>query len=169
MPLLDDSLTLSTPEAIVLDGANGVLAEPRQHFPHATLFSVVALGALAGALLWQRRGARRSALAALLLAAAVPGAVGVLVLRGDAPARRDELADEVEAAVEEIEARAPWPGPVAVVRETDDVRFPLGRYALPTRARPATPAVELELVGSKLDTDCEPNPATRHVVCGDER
>ena len=125
------------------------------------------MAALVGALLWQRLRARRSVLAVLLLAAAVPGAIGVLVWRGDAPARRDELAEEVQEAVEEIETRAPWPGPVAVVRETDDVRFPLGRYALPTRSTPATPSVELELVGGKLATDCAPDPATQHIVCGD--
>lgn len=169
MPLVDDSLALATPESIVLDGANGVLAEPRQHFPHGLAFTVVALLVLVGAWAWLRPGARRAGLAVLLLVAAAPGLVGVLVLRADAPLRRGELARTVATAVATLETNAPWPGPVAVVREEDDVRFPLGRYAVPSRPAPASPTVELELVGTKLATDCHLDAATRHLVCGDAR
>ncbi len=167
MSFVDDSLSLSTPESVVLDGANGVLAEPRQHFPHAPLFSVIAVVALVGAFLWLRPGARRLGLFAALLLAAVPGSVVVVALRADAPLRRDALAEQLDDTLDEVQAHAPWPGPpVAVVKEEDDVLFPLGRYALPARPSGVTPAVELELLGHRLDVTCRRGVPARHVVCG---
>jgi hypothetical protein len=161
----DDTFALARAESILLDGANSVSGQPRQGFPGASLSSGVAVVMLVAALVLLRRRRPRWLLAVLLLAAAVPGAVCVLTLRGDAPHRRGALAATLTTTLARVEQAAPWPGPpVQVVHEDDDVLFPLGRYALPARPPPSTPATQLELRGGVLDVACA--TAGERVVCG---
>ncbi len=158
----DDSFPLAKPEAVVLDGANGVSGAPRKGFPDAALSSALAIGALVAALLLLRRA--RPAVAVALLLAAVPGAICVLALRADAPLRRPALARSVEQAVDRVRAAAPWPGAtVDVVAEDDDVVFPIGRYAVPARPPAPAGAVQLELRGDGLDVTCAADAG--HTVC----
>ncbi|MBL8955155.1 MAG: hypothetical protein JNK82_30540 [Myxococcaceae bacterium] len=159
---------LGSPEAIVLDGANGVGGAPRRGFPDAGLSSALAIAALAVAVVLLRRS--RPAVAVALLLAAVPGAICVLVLRADAPLKRPALAREVSEAIEDVHTAAPWPETaVAVVAEDDDVLFPVGRYAIPARPPPAAGAVRLELRGDGLDVECTTDAGTAVVVCrGDD-
>lgn len=149
---------------MLLDGANSVSGQSRAAFPAAPLSTALALVAFAAALVLLRRG-RRRAVALVLLAALAPGAVWVLALRADAPHRRGELARSVASAVARVQRAAPWPGaPVEVAHEDDDVLFPIGRYALPSRP-PAPAAGQLELRGTSLSFDCVAG-AGRTTVCG---
>jgi hypothetical protein len=102
----------------------------------------------------------------VLVVSALPGLAWVALLRADAPAERGSLARDITATLSELQRQAPWPhGSVQVVREDDDVLFPLGRYALPSRLeRPAT--VQLELRGAQLGPHCAVDPLTHHLVCG---
>jgi hypothetical protein len=161
----NETFPLGTAEAIVLDGANSLGGAPRQHFPSAQSSAVVAVVAALVALAFLKR--RPAVVLLVLLVAAIPGLVSLLVLRADAPTRRGGLATVIEARVTELKARARWPsGAVRVVREEDDVWFPLGRYALPGRPTPLGPAVELELVGASLGEGCRDDATSGHVVCG---
>lgn len=161
----DDTFALARAESILLDGANSVSGQSRQGFPSAGLSSGFAVGAFLVAVLLLRSRRPRWWLAVVLLAAAAPGAVCVLALRGDAPVRRGMLAARLEATLQNIEAVAPWPGAaVEVVHEDDDVLFPLGRYALPTRPKVTGPATQLELRGSALDVSCA--VVGERTVCG---
>lgn len=152
---------LATPEAVLLDGANGVTNASRQHFPDATLMLAIA-AVVAVAVRWIRRPAL---VAALLLGASIPGFVHVLALRGDAPLARPKAAAAITTTVSDLQAKVPWPGtPVKVVHEEDDVLFPLGRYAVPGRVEPQGAAVELELGLGLLGSTCVEQPP--RVTCG---
>lgn len=167
MALTDDLFHLATPEALVLDGANGVSGQPRRDFPDAAPATALALtvAVLAAVVLRSRWG--RSLLPGALLLTALPGAWCVLVTRADAPPARGALAATVSSSLAEVQASAPWPhGAVRVAHEDDDVLFPLGRYALPSRPEVAAPAVTLELRGASLGVRCAPAPRPGHVVCG---
>ncbi len=154
---------LQTAEQIVLDGANGVTSAPRQHFPDAGLSAGIAAVALVIALLTLRRRRGTALILGALLVAAVPGAVHVLVMRADAPLKRGGLTTTVTGTLTELQARAPWPGAgVQVVREDDDVLFPLTRYAVPTRASSA--GVMLEVRGSALAAQCREEAGRQ--ICG---
>jgi len=60
-----------------------------------------------------------------------------------------------------------WPRTSAqVVREDDDVLFPVGRYALPSRPPLGDAGVHLELRGPSLAPDCRTDEASGHRVCG---
>jgi hypothetical protein len=161
----NDPFALDSAERIVLDGANGINGAPRQHFPDGGLFSLVSVVVVVltvGAL--KRRFA--SLVPLLLALAALPGLVGLLVLRADAPASRGALAARVSQTLGQLEAQAPWPQtPVHVGYEDDDVLFPLGRYAWPSRPEGASGAVELELRGDSLDVVCRVDEASRRHVC----
>jgi hypothetical protein len=152
---------LSTPESIVIDGANGVTREAREHFPSAGLSLGVSVVVLLVAAVVLRRGPRWLVLVVLGLAA-LPGLVHVLALRADAPAGRGAVAGTIAGNLADLQARAPWPG-VTLVREDDDVMFPLTRYAVPGRAR-VDGGVELETRGAKLGEPCRVEGA--RVICG---
>lgn len=158
MPDSEVTTTLVTSESILIDGANGVTSAPRAHFPHAGIFIAIALVV---AVIF-RVVKRPRILFALLAAGALPGAVHVLVLRGDAPLRRGGMAEAVRVTLRDLQNRVPWPGSkVSVVREDDDVLFPLGRYALPSRN---TGPVELELRSGVLGQVCRAE--AQRVICG---
>jgi len=162
----NETFPLGTVESILIDGANGISGAPRAHFPQATASLGLSLAAFALALglLWKRR---RVAVLGLLLLAAAPGLWALLVLRADAPAKRPGLAATISSTLSELEARGAWPGSaVQVVREDDDVLFPLGRYAIPGRPPRSVPQVELELRGPLLGQGCQQVASTRRVVCG---
>ncbi len=57
------------------------------------------------------------------------------------------MATIIEAQVDDFKTQLPWPtSPVFFVREEDDVLFPLGRYAWPSRPKPqGNPVQEVEL------------------------
>ena len=166
MPASNETFPLGTAESILIDGANGMSGAPRQHFPEARVSAGLALLAALLFLVLLRRH-RRGAVLGLLVAGALPGLYCLVVLRGDAPTRRPALAAAIGATLTGLEARAPWPSAkVRVVREDDDVLFPLGRYALPERRTDEGPAVELELRGALLGQGCHEDEATGHVVCG---
>ncbi|MFZ5441274.1 MAG: hypothetical protein ACOZQL_14800 [Myxococcota bacterium] len=154
--------TLSTPESIVIDGANGVRRDAREHFPHgAAALGVGVVVVVAAAVLWRRLP--RWAMAVALGVAALPGLAHVLVLRADAPASRPALATTIASTLEDLQRQAPWPR-VKLVREDDDVLFPLTRYAVPGRAPPVGEAIELETRGARLGVPCRSEGA--RVVCG---
>ena len=158
-----DDCTLGSPEAIVIDGANGVTQAPRQHFPQAAQEFGIALLAVLVALTLRRFAARWVPL--VLVALAVPGFLHVFVWRGDAPVKRRELSREVSETMAEFARVAPWPSArVNVAYEEDDVLFPLLRYARPTREAfdGGTP---LDVVGTNLQMTCAEKSG--RIVCGD--
>lgn len=155
------SSALATPEAVLLDGANGVTNAPREHFPDATVMLGIAV-AVAVSARWIRKPAF---VAALLLGASVPGFVHVLALRGDAPLNRGASTSAITTSLADLQRRLPWPQTsVKVVHEEDDVLFPLGRYALPSRPEPAGTPLELELGVGPLGSTCR--EAHVRLVCG---
>jgi hypothetical protein len=162
----DEGAPLCSAESVLLDGANSATGAPRAHFPSAPLaLGVSALAVVAAVLLLRRRAF--NTLSAALVLAAVPGALAVLGWRADAPLRRPALSAAVREQLAVLERSAPWPdGGVVVVREDDDVLFPLGRYAVPSRPAPPTPAVKLELRGAVLRSLCVEDAASGHRVCG---
>lgn len=157
-----DAATLDSAESIIIDGANGVTHAPRQHFPDMG-WSWVFFALAIIATLSRRRNARWL-LPAMLLAATGPGLLQVLVLRADAPLRRGALAKQVEGTLTEIERVAKWPKPVHVGRDDDDVLFPLGRYAVPTRTESGPGVQELELRGTVLSARCR---GEQPAICGE--
>lgn len=121
---------LLTTESVLIDGANGVTSASRAHFPEGGAFLVVALVVAVLA----RVVKRPAVLSGVLLIAVLPGLVHVLVLRADAPLKRGAMTDSIGVTLADLQTRAPWPQSQAqVIREEDDVLFPLGRYALPSR------------------------------------
>ncbi len=160
----DAEQTLTTPETIIVDGANGVTRAPRTHFPFAGWELGVALVAVALAFALRRR---RAAVPLLLVLAALPGFTHVFFLRADAPTNRDELSEQVSSSMAEFARFVPWPSmPVTVVHEDDDVLFPLLRYARPTR--PVAPgATPLEVRGASLRVQCSTLPG--RIICGARR
>ena len=159
----DPELTsaLSTPESIVIDGANGVTTAPRAHFPDGVWFLALAVIVAVVVRLVKRPGI----VAAVLVVAALPGVVHVLGLRGDAPLKRGAMAESIRVTLGDLQTRVPWPqSQVRVVREEDDVLFPLGRYALPSRNSGATIELELELGAGPLGQACR--QVSQRVTCG---
>ena len=156
-----DRTSLTTAEAVVLDGANGVTGAPRAHFPWAVWSVPLALALVVLSRLALTRG-KRWWLPALLCVAALPGLWEVLLVRADAPMKRFDMAEVVRNTLAEMQRLAPWPdaGPG---REDDDVLFPLARYAIPGRKAPS-PAVILDTRGGKLGQGCQVDGT--HVVCG---
>lgn len=152
---------LTTSESILLDGANGVSSAPRAHFPQATAWLVVAVVVLVVVRVVKRPGVA----VVLLLLGAIPGLVHVLALRADAPLHRSAMTDSIAVTLTDLQTRVPWPqSQVSVVHEEDDVLFPLGRYALPSRPAPAGAALELELRGGPLGKPCRQE--NLRVICG---
>lgn len=131
-PVADPEATsvLATSESILIDGANGVTSAPRAHCPHAGVWLAVAIVVAVVV-----RLARRPVVAVtLLVLGSLPGLVHVLALRADSPIRRGAMSDSIKVTLGDLQTRVPWPqSQVTVVREEDDVLFPLGRYALPSR------------------------------------
>jgi hypothetical protein len=155
--------TLTTTEALVIDGPNGVTRASREQFPDAGLSAAVAVtGVLLGAVL-VRRAPRW-----LPLLAALPATLGlweVWVHRLDAPAHRAVPAEVLADSVATLRSAAPWPlVPVEVVKEGDDVTFPLSRYAVPERSAKGA-LLRLEVDGRTLPLSCRDEPGGR-VVCG---
>lgn len=146
---------LSTTEALVIDGANGVTRAPRLGFPDAGWQLALGVVVLLAALVVGRTrlGSRRAVLAAVLLAGAGLGLVHVAVLRADAPLARWQAASPIVDSMESLARVTPWPAPIAFSREDDDVTFPLTRYAAPTRAA-GTPAVTLDVRGTTFPVTC---------------
>jgi hypothetical protein len=127
----------------------------------------VAALALGVALGWWRTRLRRPLLGGLLLLGALPGLALVMAQRGDAPPSRGAMAQQVEAAIAAVQLEVGWPRTFAqVVREDDDVLFPVGRYALPSRPPLADAGSLLELRGPSLEAGCRTDEATGHRVCG---
>jgi hypothetical protein len=126
----DSTSALVTSESILIDGANGVTSAPRAHFPQAGLWLAVAIVVAVVV-----RLVRRPVVAVALLAlGSLPGLVHVLALRADSPIKRGAMTDSIKVTLGDLQTRVPWPqSQVTVVREEDDVLFPLGRYALPSR------------------------------------
>lgn len=131
-PVADPEATsaLATSESILIDGANGVTSAPRAHFPQAGVWLAVAIVVAVVV-----RLVKRPVVAvALLVLGSLPGLVHVLALRADAPLARGAMTDSIKVTLGDLQTRVPWPqSQVTVVREEDDVLFPLGRYALPSR------------------------------------
>lgn len=121
---------LATSESILIDGANGVTSAPRAHFPQAGAWLAVAIVVVVVV-----RWVKRPVVAVVLLAlGSLPGLVHVLALRADSPLERGAMTDSIKVTLDDLQTRVPWPqSRVTVVREEDDVLFPLGRYALPSR------------------------------------
>lgn len=162
-----DSFALARAETILLDGANSVSGQPRAAFPAWAASSILAVAVVVLALAWLRGRRPAWLLPALALLTAVPGAVCVLALRGDAPLRRPDTTGALTATLSTLQREAPWPGtPVAIVHEDDDVLFPLGRYAWPARPPVEPRAVRLELRGGALNVPCVRDASGAHVSCG---
>ncbi|MDP1823931.1 MAG: hypothetical protein Q8L48_11840 [Archangium sp.] len=149
---------LATCESILIDGANGVTSAPRAHFPQAGLWLAVAIAVAVVV-----RLVRRPAVAVALLAlGSLPGLVHVLVLRADAPFARVAMTDSIKVTLDDLQTRVPWPqSQVTVVREEDDVLFPLGRYALPSRTRGP---LELVIGAGPMGQTCQRE--SQRVTCG---
>lgn len=163
----DASFPLSTPESIVLDGANSVTGAPRQHFPDAPLSLGLAAVVLIATFVALRTRWARVVVPVLLLVAAVPGLSAVLFLRADAPGRRAPLTALVRVGVNDLQRVARWPDQaVRVTRDDDDVLFPLARYAWPSRPVALDGGVEVELRGSSLMTACRHDAVVGRTVCG---
>lgn len=167
---MNEALDLEVPEtaeAIVLDGANAVTTAPRQGFPDAGPSLAVTALVLCFAALAFGRSRWRWLVPVVLMAAVVPGTVGVLWARADAPLRRALLAAKVGATLVTLGTYARGPRSNARVRrEDDDVLFPMMRYLLPARGAGPKPDWELEVRGSRLQPRCTADAASRTVVCG---
>lgn len=150
----------------MLDGANSVSGAPRAHFPEAALSLSVAGLALLVTVVAVRTKRAALVVPALLGLAALPGLFALVVRRADAPMNRAALTALVKVGVNDLKAQAAWPqASLQVVRDDDDVLFPLARYAWPSRGA-VDGGVELELRGSALITACHHEAASGHVVCG---
>jgi hypothetical protein len=162
----DARFPLSTPEAIMLDGANSVSGAPRAHFPDAALSLSFAGLALLVTVVAVRTKRAALVVPVMLGLAAAPGLYSLAVQRADAPMNRAALTALVKVGVNDLKAQASWPqASLQVVRDDDDVLFPLARYAWPSR--PAVDGgVAIELRGSTLITACHRDATTDHVVCG---
>ncbi|MBL8936810.1 MAG: hypothetical protein JNM69_19780 [Archangium sp.] len=162
----DDRFPLSTPEAIVLDGANSVSGAPRAHFPEAAFSLSLAAVALLVTVVAVRTKRAALVVPVVLGLAALPGLFALVVQRADAPMNRAALTALVKVGVNDLKAQAAWPqAAVQVVRDDDDVLFPLARYAWPSRPT-VDGGVALELRGSALITACHHEAMGGHVVCG---
>jgi hypothetical protein len=150
--------SLSTTEALVIHGANGVTRAAREGFPDAGWQGGVGLAALVlGLIVLRARGAwRRPAVTLALVAGGFAGLIQVALVRADAPVSRWMTVVPIRQSLETLAHLAPWPSPVAFIREEDDVTFPLTRYAVPTR-RPGPAAVTLDVRGSALPITCTPS------------
>ncbi len=154
---IDSIPTLATSESILIDGANAVTSAPRAHFPHGGLWLSLALVVLVVVRLLKRPALT----VVLLLLAAVPGFIHVLALRADALVQRRELTSSIATTLSSMQTQLPWPQrQVSVVRE-DDLFFPLGRYALPSRT---VGPVEVELRNGPLGSVCREE--AQRVICG---
>ena len=151
---------LATSESILLDGANGVSSAPRAHFPEAAWCLALAVVTVVVV-----RVVKRPAVALVLLGlGAIPGLVHVLALRADAPIHRGVMTSAIRTTLDDLQTRVPWPqSQVKVVHEEDDVLFPLGRYALPSRPEPDG-GLELELRAGPLGQPCRRE--NQRVICG---
>lgn len=155
------SSALNSQGSILIDGANGVTTAPRAHFPQASWWLVVAVIVA----VVTRVVKRPAVVAALLVVAAVPGFVHVLALRADAPLQRPAMTEAIGVTLRDLQQRVPWPAQqVKVVREEDDVLFPLGRYALPSRPEVSGAALELELGAGPFGQVCRQQE--QRVTCG---
>ena len=149
---------LATSESILIDGANGVTSAPRAHFPQAGAWLAAAI--IVAVVV---RLVKRPVVAVALLAiGSLPGLVHVLALRADSPIRRGALTDSIRVTLGDLQRRVPWPqSQVTVVREEDDVLFPLGRYALPSRTGGP---LELVIGAGPLGQVCRQE--SQRVICG---
>lgn len=155
------SSALNSPGSILIDGANGVTTAPRAHFPQAGLWLAVAV--IVAVVV--RVVKRPAVVAVLLVLGALPGLVHVLALRADAPLQRPAMTEAIGVTLGDLQQRVPWPQrQVKVVREEDDVLFPLGRYALPSRPEVSGAATELELGAGPLGQVCRQRE--ERVSCG---
>ena len=162
-----DQASLETAEAIVLDGANGVTGAPRAQFPHGPEMFGVAIVVAWGLWALQRRRLGRGA-AIVMILAAVPGLFQVLHTRADSPSRRSEMAAAIQVTLSDLQTRVPWPKVrPRIVREEDDVLFPLGRYALPERLSTKLGPEELELLHGPLGKPCVQEGL--RTVCGERQ
>ncbi len=161
--------TLDTAESIVIDGANGVTPAPRLGFPDAGVCLGLAVLVAVATLALRRRPFAKWVLPALLLLAAVPGMVHVVGLRADAPLERPVLAAKIEHTLDALQHAAPWPRPVHVAREEDDVLYPFVRYAVPSRSESAPGVIELEVAGEHVPAECRVEAPSGRVFCGDSR
>lgn len=158
------SQTLATTEALVIDGTNGVTRASREGFPEAPLSLGLAGAALVLTVFVVRRAPKWLPL--ILFAPAAFGLGHVFVARGDAPAHRRQIAAPIAKSLEALQTAAPWPiVPISIVREDDDVTFPLSRYAVPTRP-PVDGGVQLSVQGASLPLGCQPSGAV--VGCAPE-
>ncbi len=158
---------LDTAESVVIDGANGVTQAPRQHFPEAgwAIGAAVIVAALTLMLRRARAAMAIRVVSGLLLLGSAPGLIQVFGARADAPLHRPRVAEAVRSTLNTLAAAAPWPAPIEVVREDDDVLFPLGRYAVPVRARSRPQALEVIIRGSRLQLSCSTPHQGEPVVC----
>lgn len=158
---------LDTAESIIIDGANGVTPAPRHAFPDAGVSLGLAVLVVVATLALRRRPFTTWALPVLLLLAAVPGLVHVVALRADAPLARPVLAAKVDQTLDAMQHAVPWPRPVHVAREEDDVLYPFVRYAVPSRSDSAPGVIELEVAGEHLPAKCRVEAPSGRVFCGD--
>lgn len=159
------SQTLATTEQLVIDGTNGVTRASREGFPESSLSFGIAAVALIAAIVLVRRAPKWLPL--VVFAPAALGLFHVFLERGDAPMHRGAAAAPITATIEALEKNAPWPiFPVTVVREEDDVTFPLSRYAVPVRA-PVDGGVHLGVIGTSLPLECRPTGYV--VICSPKR
>jgi hypothetical protein len=153
-----------TTEQLVIDGTNGVTRASREGFPEATWSLIAFVAAALVAAILVRRAPKWLPL--LLFVPAAFGLFHVFIARGDAPLHRGATATQVSVSLDVLRERAPWPvQSVELVREDDDVTFPLSRYAVPARPPPSPGAVKLEVRGAQLPLHCRDEGA--RVICGD--
>lgn len=156
------SQPLSTTEAIIIDGANGITHGPREGFPDSGWsLGLFALTVLVGAMV--ARKAPRWLLALLVLPAA-PGLWHLLAVRADAPLNRGQTAAAISSSVQALQTVAPRTSPVHFLREDDGHTFPLTRYAVPSRPRTGPEAVQLDVRDAPLPLKCERTDNSVH--CG---
>jgi hypothetical protein len=164
-PLPDPSCP-STPEQLLLTGANAVcgVPAPRNAIATSTFRTEAALGlsvALGLAFAWalvQRRGLSPTRLGILLVAAiliATPGLRAVWLERGDAPLHADASAKKVATLVGEIDAFASARDDcLQEVRNDCLACQPLMRFALPVHTSCAHPRGRIELRPDALSSGC---------------
>jgi hypothetical protein len=163
----DENECITTTEALVIDGANGVCRDVRRDAGEPLGFEVLpALGMLAVAV-WALRSVRLAArrwlvMAAIVAGAALPGWNALLWVRADRPTTIYAHAARVAALHDAVRSHATEHGCAEVVHDECLACRPIALLALVDR-RCAEPA-PIELHADALESGCEASGA--RLVCG---
>lgn len=162
----DENECITSTDALVIDGANGVCRGVRANAGGPLGIDVVlslVLVALAALVMKVRNaGARRWIVRALVVAVALPGAHALLALRADRPTAIYEHAARITALHDAVRSHATEHGCAVVVHDACLACRPIAVLALVDRQ--CSDPAPIELHEDALETGCEATGA--RLVCG---